>query len=199
MRLPGGLSLGVVLPLLLGVAFVLAIVQGGALPRGAGNSAVALGWVGVVLLVAYAVNEARLNFRAHSSATARQRGSILDISSSSEGLERATVRARTLRVLGGMAVLFVAVWVLSFHIALPLYLAIYLRRWAGASWRMVAITAVVFEVLIVVFYGLVIRVPWHESLLEQARGFPFQGLAAPLERLIPTCEPPRRAARGVVH
>ena len=182
----GFLSGGLVLPVLLGGLFVVAITQGSAMPRGAGRSAVVLGAVGLVILLAYVANEAYQNWRAHRSAATRRRSAILDLSSEYGELDRRVVWARTLRVLGGMALLFLGVWLVGFHVAIPLYLVVYLRRFAGSSWRAALLTALIFEVLIVVFYGLVIRVPWGESVLESLLGFTFQGvLGGPLERFMP--------------
>lgn len=181
------LTPGALLPSLLGVCFVVAIVIGSRLPRGAGHSAVALGSVGLVILIAYVIHEARLNWLAHNSSVARNRAAILDLSSETLAMDQRVVWERTFRVLGGMGLLFVGIWLASFHLAVPIYVGVYLRRWAQSSWTMVITTALVFEFLIVVFYGLIIRVPWGSSVLESALGFTFQGLlGAPLEPFLPS-------------
>lgn len=180
------LSADLIFPILLGAAFIFVVVGGRGLPRGAGSFPIALGILGLALLTVYVVREVYFARRARQSGTARTRLQILDLASRQNEVSRRDRGLRTARVFGGLLALLAGVWLVSFHVAVPVYLVVYLRSFAKTSWRLALGIAAAFELIIVVFYGLIVHVPWGESLVESVGGFSFQEiLGGPIRPLLP--------------
>lgn len=179
-------SADLIFPILLGAAFIFVVVGGRGLPRGAGSFPIVLGLLGLALLAVYVGREVYFARRARQSGTARTRLQILDLASRQNEVSRRDMGLRTVRVFGGLLALLAGVWLVSFHVAVPVYLLVYLRSFAKTSWRLTLGIAVAFELIIVVFYGLIVHVPWGESLVESIGGFSFQEiLGNPIQPLLP--------------
>lgn len=173
-------------PVLLAAAFLFVVIDGRRLPRGAGNFPFVFGVFGLALLVLYLVREAYFFRRARRSGVSRQRQQILDLDSDYSAVSATEVRDRTVRVFGSLAAITMGVWLVNFHIAIPLFLVSYLRAFSATSWRSTITLAIVFEAIIVVFYGLIVHVPWGESVIEDLGGFSLQQLlGGPIQALLP--------------
>ncbi len=72
---------------------------------------------------------------------------------------------RFVRIFGFTALMYVAIWVLGVHIALPGILFLYLIYYGRAGWLWSAGLALAFLALIVGFYDWGIHIVWPESLL----------------------------------
>ena len=72
---------------------------------------------------------------------------------------------RFVRIFGFTALMYVAIWVLGVHIALPGMLFIYLFHYGRAGWLWSAGLALVFLALIVGFYDWGVHIVWPEPLL----------------------------------
>src|SRR6266508_1604442 len=103
---------------LIGVAFVYLLIVSRGWPMAAALLPTIASGVGLPLLIVHVYRR----FRQVSG----QRRRILDIGFTDEGLERRVVHLRTVQMLGTMVAMFVGIWLVGFHIALPLYVFLYL-------------------------------------------------------------------------
>lgn len=182
-RLPAVLSLDTLFVLLVAGAFAYLVLEGAHLPRGSGRYPVFIGSIGLVLVVLYIVKEV-VQMRA-ARGQARERARILDIVYEVSGISRAQVWKRTAGFFGSFVVIIGGIWLLNFHVAIPLYLALYMRWFGRTTWRTALTTAVALELVIVVLYGVVIHTPWPESVVEAALRVSFQDLlGGPIHRLL---------------
>jgi len=72
---------------------------------------------------------------------------------------------RFVRIFGFTALLYLAIWVLGIHIALPCLLFLYLMIYGKAGWLWSGIIALLFVALIVGFYDYGLHIVWPESLV----------------------------------
>jgi tripartite tricarboxylate transporter TctB family protein len=112
---------------------------------------------GLVVRVVYAIQR----FRPH-----RGGGQIMDMGFDEEGLERSVVIERTLRFVGTTAAFFVGIWLIGFHLAVPLYMMLYLIIFGKLRWWIAALSALGFLVFMIVAYDIVIRDTWPEPLIR---------------------------------
>jgi hypothetical protein len=114
----------------------------------------------------------------------KSQSKIYDIAFETAGVSTATVWLRTLWMFGMMGTLLVGVWLLSFHVMIPLFLLVYLRLVGKTQWWVASVIAFGAELPIVFLYGYVINTAWPESLLEKTLQISFQEiLIAPLQGL----------------
>ena len=73
-------------------------------------------------------------------------------------------RQRFVRISLFIVGLYLAIWVLGFHIALPLGMLYYLRVYGKVSWKMALAIAVVFLATIIGIYDHLLHATWHEPL-----------------------------------
>lgn len=119
---------------------------------------------GLLMLAGYVVQNLLL-------ASGRAPGQIMDIGRLDTGaLSRREVRTRLALVFGGTAALVVGVWAVGFHVAVPIYVFLWLWRLGGVRWWMALLAAAAFVLLLVGLYDQVIRVTWHETLIDRALG-----------------------------
>jgi hypothetical protein len=71
-----------------------------------------------------------------------------------------------LRFVLTTAMLFVSVWVIGFHVAIPIYVFAYLMVYGGVRWWVALLCAAFFEAFMVVAYDIVIRQAWPEPLIR---------------------------------
>ncbi len=72
---------------------------------------------------------------------------------------------RFVRIFGFTALLYVAIWLIGVHVALPGMLFLYLMYYGRAGWLWSAGVALAFLALIVGFYDLSLHIVWPESVL----------------------------------
>jgi hypothetical protein len=181
----GLIRLDLVFRLLIGVGFAYMIVAGLAMPRTSfgtpGLYPIFVGSIGLVVWLGLHVQDALRTIRNHT-----QRGRIYDIAYEFGDMPPELVRRRTLQTFGMVGALMLGVWLLSFQLAVPIFLCIALRLLARAGWPLTLAWMVVLELLIVVVFGSIAHVAWPRSVLENALGVSFQTiLGAPFRRVLP--------------
>jgi TctA family transporter len=72
---------------------------------------------------------------------------------------------RWIRILSAIGVLYLGIWAVGFHIALPFWIFIYMVWFGRANFLLAGSIAFLFLGLIVGVYGYLIRVPWHDPPL----------------------------------
>jgi TctA family transporter len=103
-------------------------------------------------------------------------GRILDIGFRDSDLSAQEMSRRILRVVGSLAALLAGVWLLGFHVTIPLYLLVYCTVFGGMRWWSALMVAAGFEIFIVGVYDLLVHVVWNEPLLLK-----LAGIATPLQ------------------
>lgn len=89
-----------------------------------------------------------------------------------------------LRAYAITASLFLGTWLVGFHLAVPLFVVLYLRRYAKVRYRTLAPTFIGFVALITIVYGNFMATRWPQSVLED------RFMARPLQRtLMPLFQP----------
>jgi TctA family transporter len=72
---------------------------------------------------------------------------------------------RWIRILCAIGVLYLGIWLAGFHIALPLWIFVYLLWFGRTNFFLAGGIALLFLGIIVGVYGELIRVPWHDPPL----------------------------------
>lgn len=116
--------------------------------------------VGTPFLIAriVAVSRALLWSRTASSVTLNQ---IMDLGFRI-GEDPAGERKRWFRILCAIAILYLGIWLVGFHVALPLWTLAYMRWLGRANLFAAGAVAALFFALIVGVYDYLLRVPWHD-------------------------------------
>lgn len=99
-------------------------------------------------------------------APGRRRGQIMDLGFDEEGLERRVVIERTARFVLTTAAFFGAIWLLGFHITVPIYMVLYLMIYGRVRWWVAILSALAFLVFMIVAYDIVIRETWPEPVIR---------------------------------
>ena len=76
-----------------------------------------------------------------------------------------TESRRFVRIFGFTALMYVAIWLIGVHVALPGMLFLYLMYYGRAGWLASAGIALAFLALIVGFYDFALHIIWPESIL----------------------------------
>ena len=76
-------------------------------------------------------------------------------------------RGRFIRICCYIAGLYIAIWFLGFHIALPAGILLYVRFYGKMTWVGSILLALFFVVLIVGVYDRLLNATWHEPPLLQ--------------------------------
>ena len=71
---------------------------------------------------------------------------------------------RFVRIFGFTALMYVAIWFIGVHVALPGMLFLYLMYYGRAGWLASAGIALAFLALIVGFYDFALHIVWPESI-----------------------------------
>ena len=121
--------------------------------------------VGLVFLTCYLIQRIRQTMQKIDEG-----GRILDIGFRDSDLSRKEISQRILRVGGSMAALLAGVWLIGFHITIPLYLLVYCTVFGGMRWWHALMVAAGFEVFIVGVYDFLVHVIWNEPLLLKMPG-----------------------------
>jgi hypothetical protein len=73
---------------------------------------------------------------------------------------------RFIRICTFIVGLYLAIWAVGFHIALPLGVAFYLYRYGKVGWLWSTVGGLFFLGLIIGLYDNVLHVAWHEPLIN---------------------------------
>ncbi len=103
---------------------------------------------------------------------ALQRGQIMDLGFRFGGDPIAEKR-RAIRYIAAIGVLFLSVWAIGFHLALPLWVMTYLFIFAKVRPLIILIIGIAFEGLLLGVHDYIIDVPWPEPLLWRAFGIDY--------------------------
>ena len=114
---------------------------------------------GLIVLVAYAIDR----FRPRPAGAAAK---IMDLGFDEGDLDRATVLSRTARFVLTTGGLFLGVWIIGFHVAVPIYMVAYLIIYGKMPWWGAALCALGFEAFMIVMYDMIIRQAWPEPLIK---------------------------------
>jgi len=66
--------------------------------------------------------------------------------------------------------MMVGIWLLGFHVTIPLGVAFYLRRYAGTGWSGTLMAAAIYEALLIGLYDTIVGLQWNEPLIFQILG-----------------------------
>ncbi len=182
------LNADVLFRLVLGAAFAYMIVGGWGMPRSSfGRPGLYPIFVGIFGLAIWIV----LHLQAALRAMLKNRktgaaGRIYDIAYELGDIPAEVIRRRTVQAFLMLVGLIVAIWLVNFQIAIPLFLLFYLRVVGKTNWWVAVGSMLALEVLIVVLFGDVAHVAWPQSLLEREAGISFQHLLGdPIRRILP--------------
>ncbi|HWP59973.1 MAG TPA: tripartite tricarboxylate transporter permease [Candidatus Acidoferrales bacterium] len=124
-----------------------------------------VGGIGLLLLMIFVVQ--RLWPPAAGAAAATR---ILDIGFRDSELDPKEVSKRIFRVVGSMGGLVAGVWLVGFHITIPLFLFSYCTAFGGMKRLNALIVAAVFEVFMIGVYDRLVHVVWNEPVLLRMLG-----------------------------
>ncbi|HKH69018.1 MAG TPA: tripartite tricarboxylate transporter TctB family protein [Reyranella sp.] len=120
---------------------------------------------GLVMLAGYALDA--LVF-ARRGGVRRQ---IMDIGRlDTSAIDRRQVVSRLALMVGSTSVLVLAIWLVGFHAAIPVYVFVSLSAVGRTRWWTALLISVAFEALLIGVYDNVMHVTWHETLLAKISG-----------------------------
>ncbi len=93
-----------------------------------------------------------------------EQGMIMDLGFR-VGVDPGAERRRAIRFVLAIAILYIGIWAVGFHIWLPLWVFVYLVIYANARWRTAVGIAAGFEVFVLGVPDYVLDVLWFEPLL----------------------------------
>ncbi len=76
-------------------------------------------------------------------------------------------RARFIRICSFIVGLYVGIWLIGFHVALPLGILFYVRVYGEVGWGWSIFLALMFLVLIIGVYDRLLHAAWHEPPVLQ--------------------------------
>jgi hypothetical protein len=90
---------------------------------------------------------------------------ILDTGFDEEGLSGRLVVIRTLRLAGWFGGMLAAIWLVGYHVTVPVFVFFYLLVFGETKWWLAATAGGVFFLLIYVLFDLVLHTEWPEPAL----------------------------------
>jgi hypothetical protein len=72
---------------------------------------------------------------------------------------------RFLQISGWIVLLYIAIWMFGFHVALPAGIFAYLYYYGRAGWLWSALVSLAFVAMLVGIYDLLLNTPWHEAMV----------------------------------
>lgn len=96
------------------------------------------------------------------ASEAEAAGQIMDIGFRSGG-DPTGERGRLIRISTFIVGLYLAIWLVGFHIALPIGMIFYVRVYGGVSWAWSLVVGFLFLVLLVGVYDNLLNAYWHEA------------------------------------
>ena len=119
---------------------------------------------GLIMLVGYALDALVL-----SRGGARRQ--IMDIGRlDTSAIDRGQVVSRLALVVGSTAALVLAIWLVGFHAAIPVYVFVSLWAVGRTRWWTALLVSMAFEALLIGVYDNVMHVTWHETVLNKLFG-----------------------------
>lgn len=103
---------------------------------------------------------------------ALQSGLIMDLGFRFGG-DPAAEKRRAIRYISAVAVLFLSVWFVGFHIALPVWVMTYLFLFARVKPIIILIIGAAFEGLLLGVHDFIIDVPWPEPVFWRIIGVEY--------------------------
>jgi len=103
---------------------------------------------------------------------ALEAGQIMDLGFRFGG-DPVAEKRRAVRYIASVGLFFVAVWILGFHIALPIWVMTYLFIFARVKPIIILMIGAAFEGLLLGIHDFIIDVPWPEPLLWRAIGVDY--------------------------
>jgi hypothetical protein len=177
------ITLDIIFRALLGFIFVGMIVAANGMPKTSFGDPSAyprfVGVIGLTLWVASNLNELVSQLRG------KQQGRIYDITFQTTGMSPLVIWLRTGWVFGIMGATIVGVWLVNFHLAIPLFLFSYLRFVGKIKWWVAILIGALMELPIGFLYGALIHVVWPVSVLERVFDFSLQAPFDYLTRGLP--------------
>jgi hypothetical protein len=149
--------LEILLMVFCGVIFVFMLVESSKWSSGVALLPRISSGFGIIVLAIYAVQR----FRPRSA-----QGQIMDMGFDEEGLARSVVIERTLRFVLSTAAFFVGIWWIGFHVAVPIYMVLYLIIYGKVRWWAAVLSAIGFLIFMIVAYDIVIRSTWPEPVVR---------------------------------
>jgi hypothetical protein len=89
------------------------------------------------------------------------------------GEDPAGERRRALGYIVGIAALFIGIWLIGFHIAIPVWVAALLRRNANVRWPIIVLICALFLSFIFGIMDYIIDTPWGDPVLFQLVGLEY--------------------------
>jgi hypothetical protein len=127
------------------------------------------GFMGVATVVVYVTQRAREELRPRLADGSR----VLDIGWADFGGDKAGQRARTVAFLATTGGLWVSIWLIGFHIAVPAYLILVLMVYGKVRWYWGALAASISYGLIIGVYDTLLHTAWNDPVLfDFVRGLP---------------------------
>ena len=177
------ITLDIIFRALLGFIFVGMIVAANGMPKTSFGDPSAyprfVGVIGLTLWVASNLNELVSQLRG------KQQGRIYDITFQTTGMSPLVIWLRTGWVFGIMGATIVGVWLVNFHLAIPLFLFSYLRFVGKIKWWVAILIGALMELPIGFLYGALIHVVRPVSVLERVFDFSLQAPFDYLTRGLP--------------
>lgn len=90
---------------------------------------------------------------------------ILDTGFDEEGLSGRLVLIRTLRLGVWFAGMFAAIWLIGYHVTVPVFVFFYLWVFGETKWWLAATAGAVYFFLIYVMFDLILHTEWPEPAL----------------------------------
>jgi len=120
---------------------------------------------GLLMLAGYLVESVLVTRRGSEP---RQ---IMDIGRlDTSAIDRRQVVSRLALVVGSTAALVLAIWLVGFHAAIPVYVFVALWAVGGTRWWAALAASIAFEALLIGVYDNVMHVTWHETVMTKLLG-----------------------------
>jgi hypothetical protein len=116
---------------------------------------------GLILVAAFVAQKVWGAARGKASATVQ----ILDTGFDEEGLSARLVVTRTLRLACWFGGMLAAIWLVGYHVAVPVFVFFYLLVFGKTRWWLAAIGGAAFFILIYGLFDLVLHTIWPEPAL----------------------------------
>lgn len=151
--------------LFVGACFAYLLIASRQWQAGAALVPTIIGALGLPLLVIH-IGQRILSTRR----TAAQRAQILDIGFTDSDLDPNVAQRRLLRFVGWSAGLVLGIWLVGFHVTVPVYLFGYLMLYGQVRWWAALATAIAFEAVLIGLYDEVLHSAWNDPLIQRWLG-----------------------------
>ena len=150
----------VVVTMMLG-GFVFMLVESADWPFGAALFPRISGALGIATVAAYAVQRGLEELRPRFQTEGR----VLDIGWTEFGGDKKDTKSRTVAFVVSTGGLWVGIWLVGFHIAIPTYLVVILLVYGRVRWYWAAAAAAAAYGLIIGVYDELLHTSWNDPVL----------------------------------